>query len=215
MTRRNAEDSQASAELMKMAHREAGEANRVLGEMVQSIDGIRQSSRNISRIIQVIDEISFQTNILALNAAVEAARAGAAGQGFAVVAEEVRNLAQRSAQAAHETTTLIDASIAMSASGVAKVREVVNLVGSLTTTTAKVGTLVEQVNTGSQEQARGMEQIALAVAQMDQVTQQAAAGAEETASSGEELRVLAENLRAAAVRLRAMVDGQNGGTSGA
>jgi methyl-accepting chemotaxis protein/methyl-accepting chemotaxis protein-1 (serine sensor receptor) len=128
----------------------------------------------VARIIRVIDEIAFQTNILALNAAVEAARAGEAGMGFAVVADEVRHLAQRCAQAARDTAALIEESISTSNHGKTK--------------------LVEEVSLGSQEQTRGIEQVARALTQMEQVTQQSAASTEESAAAAEELTAQASTL---------------------
>ena len=114
MTRKNAENSSSAADFMIETSRVVEEANRTLEQMVASMRDINASSDKIAKIIKVIDEIAFQTNILALNAAVEAARAGEAGMGFAVVADEVRNLAQRSAQAAKDTAALIEESIAKS-----------------------------------------------------------------------------------------------------
>lgn len=168
---------------------------------------INASSDKIGKIIKVIDDIAFQTNILALNAAVEAARAGEAGMGFAVVADEVRNLAQRSAQAAKDTAGLIEDSIAKSNEGRGKLEEVSTSVRSLTDDAQKVKTLVDEVKLGSEEQARGIEQITRAISQMEQVTQKAAANAEETASAGEEMSTQAENLNGIVMRLREMVGG--------
>ena len=206
MTRRNAENSKASSELMAVVDNRVADASRSLDEMVQAMEGIKTSSGKIAKIIKVIDEIAFQTNILALNAAVEAARAGEAGQGFAVVADEVRNLARRSAQAAKETAELIEESVAMSSSGSARVESVFGAISSIRESTTKVRGMVDEVNLGSQEQARGIEQIARAIAEMERVTQQAAAGAEESASAGQELSAQAEHMRAAVSRLRAMVE---------
>ncbi len=124
MTRKNAENSQQAAAFMNAVSQRVAEANRTLADMMASMEQIGASSGKISKIIKVIDEIAFQTNILALNAAVEAARAGEAGMGFAVVAEEVRNLAQRSAQAARDTTSLIEESILKSTEGSRKLEEV-------------------------------------------------------------------------------------------
>ena len=142
----------------------------------------------------MIDEIAFQTNILALNAAVEAARAGEAGMGFAVVADEVRNLAQRCAQAAKDTASLIEESIAKSNDGKSKVDQVAAAIREITEESTTIKTLVDEVNLGSQEQARGMEQIGKAITQMEQVTQKTAANAEESASAAEELNAQSESL---------------------
>lgn len=188
MTRSNADNSKQAASRMQEAALKVDEANRALAEMVNSMNEISTSSGKISKIIKVIDEIAFQTNILALNAAVEAARAGEAGMGFAVVADEVRNLAQRSAQAAKDTTQLIEESIQSATSGKHKLDEVARASESVNELVKAVGSLVQEVRLGSEEQERGIEQIAKAVSQMERVTQQIAANAEEGAASGEELR---------------------------
>ena len=205
MTRKNAENSRSAAEVMAEVDGQIKDGNRALDEMVVSMNEINSSSDKISKIIKVIDEIAFQTNILALNAAVEAARAGEAGMGFAVVADEVRNLAQRSAQAAKDTAALIEESIARSTGGNAKLQQVANVIRTITDSAARVKTLVDEVSLGSQEQARGIEQISKAVAQMDQVTQSTASSAEESASASEELSAQAQALRQVVTRLEALV----------
>jgi methyl-accepting chemotaxis protein len=205
MTRKNAENSQTAAEVMGEVDRHIGEGNRTVEEMVVSMREITSSSDKISKIIKVIDEIAFQTNILALNAAVEAARAGEAGMGFAVVADEVRNLAQRSAQAAKDTAALIEESITKSNQGSTKLQQVTEVIHAITSSAAKVKMLVDEVNLGSQEQARGIEQISKAIAQMDQVTQATAANAEESASASEEMSAQAEALGHVVTQLRALV----------
>jgi chromosome segregation ATPase len=187
MTARNAEHAGAATECTKEAGRIINQANLALHQMMESMNEISSSSGRISKIIKVIDDIAFQTNILALNAAVEAARAGEAGMGFAVVADEVRNLAQRSAQAAKDTTQLIEESIARAAEGKQKLDEVASSINGVTGAANKVKSLVEEVHGGSEQQARGIEQIARAVSRMEQVTQQLAATAEESAASGMEL----------------------------
>jgi methyl-accepting chemotaxis protein/methyl-accepting chemotaxis protein-1 (serine sensor receptor) len=207
MARKNTENSRLAAELMTQSHEKFVETNQSLEQSVVAMGEINTQSGKISKIIKVIDEIAFQTNILALNAAVEAARAGEAGMGFAVVADEVRNLAQRSAQAAKDTATLIEESIAKSNDGKVKVDHVAEAIRVITGESAKVKTLVDEVNLGSQEQARGIEQIGKAITQMEQVTQKTAASAEESASAAEELNAQSETLKDIVARLTAMVGG--------
>jgi methyl-accepting chemotaxis protein len=213
LTRKNAESMQAAAGLVGETNRLVEDANRNLEAMVGSMKEINTSSEKISKIIRVIDEIAFQTNILALNAAVEAARAGEAGMGFAVVADEVRNLAQRSAQAAKDTALLIEESIAKSNAGSAKLDQVAESVRKITGRAAQVKTLVDNVDGASQQQARGIEQIAAAAGQMEQVTQKSAASAERTASAGEQLAAHAQGLTALVQKLRELSgDGADPGT---
>jgi methyl-accepting chemotaxis protein len=207
MTRKNAESSQAAAAVMTEVDQRVAEGNRTLGEMVQSMQEITGSSDKISKIIKVIDEIAFQTNILALNAAVEAARAGEAGMGFAVVADEVRNLAQRSAQAARDTAALIEESIGKSNEGSQRLEHVSKVIRAITESAAKVKTLVDEVNLGSQEQARGIEHISRSIAEMDRVTQANAASAEQSASASEQMSAQAESLQSIAQGLRTLVGG--------
>jgi methyl-accepting chemotaxis protein/methyl-accepting chemotaxis protein-1 (serine sensor receptor) len=207
MTRNNAQSSRAAAEVMTTVHNKVAEGNRALGEMTVSMQEINTSSDKIAKIIKVIDEIAFQTNILALNAAVEAARAGEAGAGFAVVADEVRSLAQRSAQASKDTALLIDESIASSRSGKDRLEKVSNVIHAITSSAEEVKTLVDSVSSGSEEQTRGIEQISKAVAHMDQTTQTTAATAEEGASAAEELSAQAQTMAVAVRQLRVLVDG--------
>jgi methyl-accepting chemotaxis protein/methyl-accepting chemotaxis protein-1 (serine sensor receptor) len=186
-----------------------GEANHNLEEMVQSMKEINASSEKISKIIRVIDEIAFQTNILALNAAVEAARAGEAGMGFAVVADEVRNLAHRSAQAAKDTAALIEESITKSTEGNKKMQLVAGSIQQVTGSATQVKVLVDEVDVGSQEQSRGIEQIATAVTQMEAVTQRSAASAEESAAASEQLSAHAQTMYDIVERLRGLVGGSS------
>jgi methyl-accepting chemotaxis protein len=207
MARKNTENSQSADALVAQSQQRFVETNHSLEAMVVAMSDIKASSDKVSKIIKVIDEIAFQTNILALNAAVEAARAGEAGMGFAVVADEVRNLAQRCAQAAKDTAALIEESIAKSNDGKTKVDQVAVAIRSITEDSAKVKTLVGEVSQGSQEQTRGIEQVAKALTQMEQVTQQAAANAEESAAAAEELNAQASTLTAVVCQLNALVGG--------
>jgi methyl-accepting chemotaxis protein len=202
LTRKNAENMQAAANLVGDTNRQAEDANRSLEAMVGSMKEINESSEKISKIIRVIDEIAFQTNILALNAAVEAARAGEAGMGFAVVADEVRNLAQRSAQAAKDTALLIEESIAKSNAGSAKLDHVTESFRKITGRAAQVKSLVDNVDGASHQQSRGIEQIAVAAGEMEKVTQRNAASAERTAEAGEQLSTYASSLTSLVGKLR-------------
>jgi len=205
ITRQNADHALQVAGLMQQSAEGAGEVNHSLDRMVAQMKEIDTSSNKIARIIKVIDEIAFQTNILALNAAVEAARAGEAGLGFAVVADEVRNLAQRCTQAARDTTGLIEESIETSRDGNSRLDQMAVSVRAMTESAGRVKCLVDEVNQGSQEQARGMEQISRAVLQMQEVTQSAAGNAQEGASAGKELNGHAEGLRTLVREMREMV----------
>jgi methyl-accepting chemotaxis protein/methyl-accepting chemotaxis protein-1 (serine sensor receptor) len=211
MARKNSENSRGAVDLVTQSQQKFVQANQLLHEMVVAMNEINTQSGKISKIIKVIDEIAFQTNILALNAAVEAARAGEAGMGFAVVADEVRNLAQRSAQAARDTAALIEESITKSNGGKVKVDQVATAIRFITGESAKLKTLVDDVNLSSQEQTRGIEQISRAITQMEQVTQKTAANAEESASASEELNAQSETLKDVVVRLTAMIGGAANG----
>jgi len=208
MTRKNAENSQQAAVVMTTVSGRVTDANQTLAGMLKSMQEIGESSNKISRIIKVIDEIAFQTNILALNAAVEAARAGEAGMGFAVVAEEVRNLAQRSAQAAKDTALLIEDSIQKSGEGSRRLGEVAASIQGITEGATQVRTLVDEVDASSREQAKGIGQISKAIAEMDTVTQQTAANAEESASASEQLNAQSQALMTVVEQLRTLVGGE-------
>jgi methyl-accepting chemotaxis protein len=209
MASQNAENSKSAADNVAEASKRIGEANRNLEQMAVSMDEINASSDAISKIIRVIDEIAFQTNILALNAAVEAARAGEAGLGFAVVADEVRNLAQRCAQAAKDTAGMIEESISKSNDGKTKLDRVAKAVRSITESAGKAKTLVDEVKLGNEEQARGIEQIAKGITQMEQVTQSTAAQAEESAAASSELSTQAQAIGLVVLRIRALVTSHN------
>jgi methyl-accepting chemotaxis protein/methyl-accepting chemotaxis protein-1 (serine sensor receptor) len=208
MTQKNAENASTAATETEKADQLLKETDEKLTQMIGSMKEINTSSEKISKIIRVIDEIAFQTNILALNAAVEAARAGEAGMGFAVVADEVRNLAQRCAQAAKDTSDLIEESIVRSNEGKVRLDEVAASITRVFENASRIRLVANEVHVGSQEQARGIEQIARAVTQMQQVTQSNAASAEEGASAGEEMSAQAQTLLDSVEQLRVLVGGE-------
>jgi len=212
MVKQNSENAGQAAILSNGARASAEKGNDQMEEMLRSMNELKKSSDEIAKIIKVIDEIAFQTNILALNAAVEAARAGEAGMGFAVVAEEVRNLAQRSAQAAKDTAEIIDRNIELSHRGVDLSEKVGDALKEITDQSKKVSELVDEISAAGQEQTQGAEQINKAVGQMEQVTQENSATAEESASASEELEAQAENFREIVGQLLLLVKGSKAET---
>jgi methyl-accepting chemotaxis protein len=205
MARRNAEHTQEAAGLMVKVDQRVADSNQALHEMVTSMAAIETSSAKVAKIIKTIDEIAFQTNILALNAAVEAARAGEAGMGFSVVAESVKNLAQRSAQAARDTAGVIVESIDRSTEGSGKVELVATSIGAITESVKRVKGIVEEVREASRQQTQGLDQVSQAIVQMENVTQTTAATAEESAAASEELRGQAETSQGVVSRLEDLV----------
>jgi len=214
MTKRNAESAQQANTLSGEARTAADKGNEAMARMNGAIADIQKSAGETAKIIKVIDEIAFQTNLLALNAAVEAARAGEAGKGFAVVAEEVRNLAMRSAEAAKNTSAMIEESVKNSETGVNIAGEVAKMLEEITGAAGKVNDLVAEINAASQEQSQGIDQVNVAVAQMDKVTQQNAANAEESASASEELNAQAEQMNGVVGELARLVGGSATATVG-
>lgn len=201
MTQRNAENARRAKDLATET-RTAAESNAVtMDEMSAAMTEIKTGNDNIAKIIKVIDEIAFQTNILALNAAVEAARAGEAGQGFAVVADEVRNLAQRSASAARETADKIQDSMQKGERGVQHSAKVGEGLRDIVTKTREVDNLVAQIATASQEQSQGIAQVNSAVSQIDKITQSSASSAANTSETASKLDVLANQLKSAVEEL--------------
>ena len=207
MVQRNHGSLAQAAELVAESQGKFAQSEEALGRMVASMTQMNASSGKIAKIIKVIDEIAFQTNILALNAAVEAARAGEAGMGFAVVADEVRNLAQRCAQAARDTGELIEESIARSNEGEATLDRVATAMHSTAAGAERLKILVDEVNAGSEDQARRIQQMAKSILEMETVTQSTAANAEESAAAAEQLNAQSETLRGIVHRLTSMVGG--------
>lgn len=206
MTRQNAEHAQSAKTLANASRTAADEGVMRMENMLKAMNEIKASSEDISKIIRIIDEIAFQTNILALNAAVEAARAGEAGAGFAVVADEVRSLAQRSAQAARETAGKIEEAVNKSNLGVRLSEEVAQNLKKIQEEAREVDTLVGEIATASHEQSQGISQINTAMTQMDKITQDSAASAEETASASEELSAQTQELRHVLLELVEIVE---------
>jgi methyl-accepting chemotaxis protein len=193
--KQSASNTGTATEIASKAKAAAYEGNDKMKNMLQSMQEINESSANISKIIKVIDDIAFQTNILALNAAVEAARAGAHGKGFAVVAEEVRNLAARSANAANETTALIEGSIKKVEAGTQIANETAGALSSIVEGSEKSLELLNSISAASGEQAAAITQINKGIEQLSQVVQTNSATAEEGAAASEELSSQAELLK--------------------
>ena len=205
ISKNNAATSKSVAALMDTVAMRVLEGDRKVAEMVDSIQQINHSSDEISKIVKLIDEIAFQTNILALNAAVEAARAGGVGMGFAVVADEVRSLAQRCAQAAKDTAHLIERSIQKSNEGRRKSTEVTTAITAITCDVEQVKSLIHDISRDSNAQAQAIEQIKHGMEQVEQITQRNAAGAEESAAAGQQLQTQSETLRTMVAHLTRLV----------
>ncbi len=210
MTNQNADHSGQANQLMAEVNRGVEKANESMSHLTRSMEEISRASEETSKIIKTIDEIAFQTNLLALNAAVEAARAGEAGAGFAVVADEVRNLAMRAADAAKNTSGLIEGTVKKVKDGAVLVTDTNEAFVKVAESASKVGELVGEIAAASREQAQGIEQINTAVSEMDKVVQQNAANAEESASASEEMNAQAEEMNGIVDELLLLVGGRNG-----
>jgi len=195
--KQNADNARQANQLAVNASVVAQKGGNVVGQVVQTMGSIKDSSRKIVDIIGVIDGIAFQTNILALNAAVEAARAGEQGRGFAVVAAEVRNLAQRSAGAAKEIKALIDDSVGKVDTGSKLVDEAGNTMETIVTAIQQVADIMGEITLASQEQSSGIEAVNHAIAQMDEMTQQNSALVEQAAAAAASMQEQASRLAGA------------------
>lgn len=205
MTKQNAEHANQADHLMREAKTIVVEANASMTDLTRSMEDISKASDETSKIIKTIDEIAFQTNLLALNAAVEAARAGEAGAGFAVVADEVRNLAMRAADAAKNTSLLIEGTVKKIKDGSNMVIKTNNSFVQVSESSKKVGELVAEIAAASKEQAQGIQQVNNAVIEMDKVVQMNAATAEETASASEEMSAQAQQMQYMINEMKALV----------
>ena len=194
-TRQNAMSANEANQLTASAATDAAKGNEQMLSMQQAMSDISEASHSIGKIIKVIDDIAFQTNILALNAAVEAARAGVHGKGFAVVADEVRSLAARSAGAARETTELIEGSIKKTAAGTRIADDTAAALGEIVDGIRKAGQLVSEIAHASNEQASAIAQVNRGIEQLSAVVQNNSATAEEAAAASEELSGQAEMLK--------------------
>lgn len=209
MVHQTTQNTKEADSLAKQAKEFADKGDVEMKTMLDSMEELKRSSAEISKIIKVIDEIAFQTNILSLNAAVEAARAGDAGKGFAVVAEEVRNLAQRSAQAAKDTAGIIESNISLSERCLVITGQVSGSLVEIKEETHKVSELLEEISTASQEQEIGIGQINQAISQMEHVLHANASTAQESATSAEQLGIYADTIKTIMNELSYLI---NGGT---
>ena len=211
MTKQNADNAAQAKALTAQARQIVDKVDGQMKNMVSAIQEVTKTSEETGKIIKTIDEIAFQTNLLALNAAVEAARAGEAGAGFAVVADEVRNLAMRAADAAKNTSSLIENTIVTVKNSRELTRQTQDAFKENVEISNKVGQLIDEIAAASAEQAQGIGQIGKAVAEMDKVVQQAAANAEESASAAEEMNAQALQMKKNVEQLVTTIDGEGNG----
>jgi methyl-accepting chemotaxis protein len=213
MTKQNANNARETDALIKQTNQTIEKASVTMDDLTESIKEISAASNATSNIIKAIDEISFQTNLLALNAAVEAARAGEAGAGFAVVADEVRNLALRAAEAASNTTELIEEIVKKVNEGANQVSRTNEGFAQVSENSVKVGALVGEINSASDAQAQGIQQMNTAMSEVDTVIQQSAANAEESASAAVQLSSQTIEMKRFVNDLVYLVGGRSGGNA--
>ncbi len=209
MVKMNSDNAKQAATLSQSSKDSAEEGQREMAALIQSMQGISQSSKKIEEIINVIDDIAFQTNLLALNAAVEAARAGEQGKGFAVVAEAVRTLAQRSAVAAKDISSLIKDSVEQVEQGAKVADRSAEVLNTIVTSVKKVSDLNNEISAASTEQTTGISQISQAMNQLDAGVQGNAASSEEIAASSEEISAQADLMRQLVANLNEVVTGDS------
>ncbi|MFZ5776157.1 MAG: methyl-accepting chemotaxis protein [Thermodesulfobacteriota bacterium] len=195
MIKQDADNARHADELMKEASSVISDADTSMKKLTTSMEEISAASTETQKIVKTIDEIAFQTNLLALNAAVEAARAGEAGAGFAVVADEVRNLAMRAAEAARNTSNLIEGTVHKVNTGSELVKETSESFYVAAQSTSRIGTIISEIAGAASEQARAIDQVTKAIHEIDKVTQSNAASAEESASASEELSAQSEVMK--------------------
>jgi Methyl-accepting chemotaxis protein (MCP) signalling domain/Single cache domain 3 len=210
MTRQNADNAGQAEAMMGQAKTIVEKAMNHMEDMVKAIQEINNSNEETAKIIKTIDAIAFQTNLLALNAAVEAARAGEAGAGFAVVANEVRNLSLRAAEAAKSTGNLIENTLKAVKNGNELTLSTQDAFKENAMITGKIAQFVNEIVTASQEQSTGISQVNTTVAEMDKLTQTTAASAEESASASQEMNAQAIHMKGFVGDLSALVTGRNG-----
>ena len=207
MIKQDADNARQADELMKEANQVIQSADESMKKLTISMEEISAASAQTQKIVKTIDEIAFQTNLLALNAAVEAARAGEAGAGFAVVADEVRNLAMRAAEAAKNTSNLIEGTVQKITAGNALVSETSESFYVAAQSTTRIGTIITEMAGAASQQANAISQVTKAIHEIDTVTQANAAAAEESASASEELNAQAEMMKGSVGQLLEMVGG--------
>lgn len=212
MTKQNADSAGQADGLMKKVGQFVGQANDSMDKLGASMQAIRNASEESQKIVKTIDEIAFQTNLLALNAAVEAARAGEAGAGFAVVAEEVRNLAMRAAESAHATANLMEGTVKKVKDGTGLMSGTREAFAQLAESAGKVAELLAEIAAASREQSQGIDQVNKAVGDVDKVTQQNAANAEESSAAAMELSSQAGQMKTMVDELLGLIGGKTSGS---